>query len=163
MLKQVILHIDISQFFVSVERLTHPEYNGKIVICGPDAPRSVVCSADYIARKEYGIKAGMPIWKVKQLLGQAVNNTIFTEVHFEEYQKYSFKFKNIIKQFGPVESFGLDECFVDVTKYLQNQSNFTELNEIEQREQAILVAEHIKALIKQQIQLDVSIGISDQK
>ncbi|MDR2461612.1 MAG: DNA polymerase IV [Mycoplasmataceae bacterium] len=136
--------------FVSVERILHPEWKNKILIVGADMPRSVVSSADYTARN-FGVKAGMPIFKAKELLHE--KDVIFCPVHYEKYLEYSKMLKQELIKYGKIEAFcGIDEFFLDANDYLEK-------NNIQPYE----FAKNIKEIIKTKIGLDLSIGISNCK
>jgi DNA polymerase-4 len=59
-----VLHIDLDQFFASVELLRRPELRGKPVVVGgsgdPTQARTVVATASLQAR-ELGVHSGMPM------------------------------------------------------------------------------------------------------
>lgn len=67
---RTVLHIDMNNFYASVECLYHPELRGKpVAVCGdPEARHGVVLAKNYLA-KACGIKTGNPIWKVFAKLG----------------------------------------------------------------------------------------------
>ena len=57
------LHVDLDQFLVAVERLRRPELVGLPVIVGgrgDPTERAVVSTASYEAR-EHGVRSGMPL------------------------------------------------------------------------------------------------------
>jgi DNA polymerase-4 len=59
-----VLHIDLDQFFASVEVLRRPELRGRPVVVGgsgdPTKARTVVATASLEARK-FGVHSGMPM------------------------------------------------------------------------------------------------------
>ena len=62
-----ILHVDIDAFFASAEQVLRPALRGRPVIVGSaQERRGVVASAFYEARA-YGLKAGMPIVRAREL------------------------------------------------------------------------------------------------
>ena len=63
---RVILHIDLNSFFASAEILKNPELKNKPVVVSGLSKRSVVCTANYLAR-EYGIHSAMPIYQALSL------------------------------------------------------------------------------------------------
>src|SRR3990167_2727570 len=109
-----IIHIDMDAFFASVELKKRPELKDKPVIVGGDgdpAKRGVVSAASYEARK-FGVKSGMPLRTAYKRCHQAV----FLPVDFEAYENESEKFMAIIREYTLLmESFGIDEAFMDVT------------------------------------------------
>ena len=79
-----IVHIDLDSFFVSVERLVHPELLGKPVLVGGSSDRGVVASCSYEARK-FGVHSAMPMRMARQLCPEAV----IVKGDTEQYSKYS--------------------------------------------------------------------------
>ena len=60
---QKIIHIDMDCFYTAVEILERPELKDKpVIIGGPPDSRSVVCTANYPARK-FGVRSAMPSFK----------------------------------------------------------------------------------------------------
>ncbi|MBI3755327.1 MAG: DNA polymerase IV, partial [Deltaproteobacteria bacterium] len=142
-----IIHIDMDAFFASVELKKRPELKGKPVIVGGDgdpAKRGVVSAASYEARK-FGIRSGMPLRTASKRCPQAV----FLPVDFEAYENESEKFMSIIGEYTQlIESFGLDEAFMDVTECGKS---------------ALDIAREIKKRIKDELGLTVSVGIAPNK
>jgi DNA polymerase-4 len=142
-----ILHVDMDAFFASVELRRHPELKGKPVIVGGDGDpkkRGVVSAASYEARK-FGVRSGMPLRVAYRKCPQAV----FLPVDFEEYMGVSERFMEILRGYTPlVESFGLDEAFLEVTEI--------------QRETAEIALE-IKRRIREELGLTCSVGVAHNK
>jgi DNA polymerase-4 len=109
--KSLIVHVDIDAFFASVEQVLDPGLRGKPVIVGGGVEgRGVVASASYEARP-YGLKAGMPIYRAKELCPQG----IFIGGHHEEYNRFSERVFAILASVSPsVEQASLDEAYVDL-------------------------------------------------
>ncbi|HBO84907.1 MAG: hypothetical protein A2073_06360 [Deltaproteobacteria bacterium GWC2_42_11] len=142
-----IIHIDMDAFFASVEIKKRPELKGKPVIVGGDgdpAKRGVVSAASYEARK-FGVRSGMPL----RTAYKRCPNAVFLSVDFEAYEKESDKFMAILQGYTPlVESFGLDEAFMDVT---------------ENPKGALDIAREVKRRIKAELGLIASVGIASNK
>ncbi len=64
---KLIVHVDIDAFFASVEQLLIPALRGRPVIVGS----GVIASCSYEARR-FGLHAGLPLWRAKQLCPPAV-------------------------------------------------------------------------------------------
>ncbi len=108
---QVIFHIDMDAFFVSVETLLDPSLKDKPVVVGVDHPRGVVAAASYEARK-FGVFSAMSCVKAKQLCPQL----IFAHSGREYYSAISKKVMDCIRTFSPlVETMGLDEAYLDAS------------------------------------------------
>ena len=66
-----IIHIDMDAFFASVEQRDAPELRGLPVAVARDAPRSVVTTASYEARR-YGVRSALSVAKAKRLCPRLV-------------------------------------------------------------------------------------------
>ena len=111
-----LLHIDLDQFQVSVERLRSPELADVALIVGgngdPAEPRKVVTCASYEARA-HGVRAGMPLRAAHRKLPDAV----FVPLDTEAYDAASAEVMDTIRGLGyPVEVWGWDEAYVGVEK-----------------------------------------------
>jgi DNA polymerase IV len=142
-----ILHIDMDAFFSAVEEKRHPELAGKpVVIGGSGDPtkRGVVSTASYEARK-YGIHSAMPLMTANKLCP----NAIFLPVDYEEYSRMSKKFKAVLREFTQtIEDVGIDEAFLDISSIDKPSDE---------------IARDIKGRIKEETELNCSIGIAPNK
>src|ERR1700749_2495413 len=111
-MQQLICHVDMDAFFVSVEELFDPSLKGKpVVVGGQRDQRGVVAAASYAARK-FGVHSAMPLRTAGHLCPQA----IFVEGHPERYREYSQKVFGVLKRFSPaVEMASIDEAYLDLT------------------------------------------------
>ena len=109
-----ILHIDLDAFFVSVERVQHPELVDRPVIVGGDpGGRGVVACASYEARA-CGIHAAMPLKRAARLCPHAV----FLRGGFSRYREASSRFMAVLADFSPLlEPLGIDEAYLDLTGF----------------------------------------------
>ncbi len=142
-----ILHIDMDAFFSSVEQKRHPELIGKPVIIGgggDPTKRGVVSTASYEARK-FGIHSAMPLRTAYNLCP----NAIFLPVDYEEYSRVSKKFKAVLEEFTQtIEDVGIDEVFLDISSINRPPED---------------IAKEIKKRIKEETDLNCSIGIAPNK
>ena len=69
--QKVFFHVDLDAFFASVEQRDHPEYRGKPLIIGVVAPRCVVSTCYYEARK-FGVHSAMPTMQAYRLCPQGI-------------------------------------------------------------------------------------------
>ncbi len=111
-IKKQILHIDYDSFFASVEQQANPALRGKpIAITGSSVRRGIACTASKEAKK-FGIKTGMPIFKVRELCPEIIvikgDATKYTYIHNESLKIFN-KYTDL------VEPFSIDEAFLDVT------------------------------------------------
>lgn len=142
-----IIHIDMDAFYASVELRENPHLRGLPVVVAWDSPRSVVCAASYEARK-FGLHSAMSVAKAHQLCPQAV----YIPPHFELYRSVSRQIHQIFRQYTDlIEPISLDEAYLDVTDFTQNNISATE------------VANRIRAEILQQTQLTASAGVASNK
>src|SRR5215470_2892007 len=101
-----ILHADLDAFYASVEQLLDPSLRGRPIAVGG----GVVLAASYEA-KAFGIHAGMPGWRARELCPQLQ----FVGGHFAEYQRLGDAAIRLIGDFTPlVERLSIDEAFADV-------------------------------------------------
>jgi len=146
---RVILHSDLNNFYASVEGILHPPYRDiPIAVCGDPAKRHGIVLAKNMLAKKTGVKTGDTVWEAtKKCPGLTC-----VAPHFNKYAEYSDKVFNLYVRFTDrVEPFGNDECWLDVT---HSQKLFGPGPEI---------AEKIRAAVKDETGLTVSIGVSFNK
>ena len=146
---RIILHIDMNNFYASVECLYDPSLkNVPMAVGGDKESRHGIVLAKNILAKKSGVKTAEPLWQAKQ----KCPDIVFVKPHFKRYLKYSNFAKEIYSQYtDQVESFGLDECWLDVTGSTKLFGSGME------------IAEEIRARIKNELGLTVSIGVSFNK
>ncbi|GAB3717517.1 DNA polymerase IV [Nocardiopsis nanhaiensis] len=106
-----ILHLDMDAFFASVEQLRHPEARDRPVIVGGLGPRSVVSSADYVAR-HHGVHSAMPMAQAMRLCPDA----LVYPPDGAAYRQASEAVMEILRSVTPlVQPLSLDEAFLDVS------------------------------------------------
>ena len=107
-----IAHIDLTAFFVSVERVVNPDLIGKpVMVAGSPGSRGVVTCASYEVRP-YGIRAGMPTAVAERKCPHAIR----IDGHFELYEEFSHKVRSFLKNYAPVfEPASIDEFYIDWT------------------------------------------------
>jgi len=142
-----IIHIDMDAFFASVEQLDNPELRGKPVAVGGSGERSVVAAASYEARK-FGVRSAMPSVIARRLCP----GLIFVRHHFDRYHEVSSQVFEIFREYTDiVEPLSIDEAFLDVTEDRHKIGSAT------------IIAEKIKAEIRENTGLTASAGISINK
>lgn len=150
MLDRVILHCDLNNFYASVETLLNPELKGKpIAVCGDPSKRHGIVLAKSDVAKRAGVRTGEAIWEAKQ----KCPDLIIVPPTFGAYTKYSQMVREIYTEYSSeVESFGLDECWIDVTGCSKLFGSGPE------------IAEKIRREVKEKTGgLTVSIGVSFTK
>lgn len=149
-MKRAILHIDMNNFYASVECLMNPSLkNYAIAVAGdPNKRTGIILAKNYIA-KAYGVKTGEAIWEAKQ----KCPTLITVAPHHEKYEEISKKAHDIYYQFTDlIEPFGIDECWLDVTGSLK-LFNATPLE----------LARMIQDKVMDELGLSVSVGVSWSK
>ena len=144
-----ILHADLNSFYASVECLLDESLFGKpVAVTGSQSDRHGVVLAKNEIAKKYGIKTGMTAFEAKKL----APDIVFRETHFDLYIKYSREVKKLFYEYTDyVESFGIDEAWLDITQCRRHNGD------------AVKIAEEIKNRVKLEIGLTLSIGISFNK
>ncbi len=173
-----IAHLDMDAFYASVELLRYPQLKKEPVVVGGggaireqlkaaqgDLPtheipvqafprlasytgRGVLTTANYIARG-FGVGSAMGTMKAAKLCPQA----ILLPVDFEEYRRFSKRFKEIILEIAPLmENRGVDEVYIDFTEVPGGQ-----------REGGRVLARLIQKSIFDATGLTCSIGVAPNK
>mgnify|MGYP003313335644 FL=1 len=147
-MERVILHSDMNCFYASVETMLHPELKGKaMAVCGSVEERHGIVLAKSEKAKKAGVKTGMAAWQAKEVCP----DIIFREPDYPQYVKYSRAAREIYGRFTDfVEPFGMDECWLDMTK----SGIFGSGPEI---------AETLRRTIREELGLTVSVGVSFNK
>lgn len=146
---RVILHADINNFYASAAQLFNPELEGKpFVICGnPDKRHGVVLAKNFLAKKD-GIVTGETLIEARR----KSPDLFAVPPDFKKYSELSKRVIKIYMEYTPIiESFGLDECWLDVSSSINLFGN------------GIDIAEKIRERIKSEIGITVSIGVSFTK
>lgn len=146
---RVILHIDMNNFYASVETLYDPSLRDIPMAVGGDKERrhGIVLAKNMLAKAK-GVKTAEALWEAER----KCPGIRFVPPHFDRYAKYSRLAKEIYMQYTDmVESFGLDECWLDVTGSTRLFGSGRE------------IAEEIRERVKTELGLTVSIGVSFNK
>ncbi|MBS5724871.1 MAG: DNA polymerase IV [Clostridiales bacterium] len=148
-MERVILHSDLNNFYASVECLYRPQLRGKpVAVAGDREARHGIVLAKNEAAKRCGVKTGSPLWLAKQ----KCKDIVFVPPHHNEYMKFSKLVRKIYSEYtDQVESFGLDECWLDVSESVSLYGN------------GRAIADTIRHRIKAELGLTVSIGVSYNK
>jgi DNA polymerase-4 len=105
-----ILHLDMDAFYASVEQLHKPSLRGQPVVVGWLAPRGVVATASYEARR-HGVHSAMSMAEARRRCPQA----IYLSPRFPAYSAISAVVMETLRALSPaVEPISLDEAFVDL-------------------------------------------------
>ena len=145
-MKRSILHVDCNNFFASVESVYDPSLRSvPCAVAGSKEDRHGIILAKNELAKKYGVKTGEAVWQAKNKCPELVT----VEPHFERYNRFSKLFKGICFEYTDLlESFGIDECWLDVTG---------------NRKSADVISEEIRQRVKNTYGLTVSVGLSFNK
>lgn len=110
-MERTIVHIDLDSFFVSCERLQHPELRNIPLIIGSTSDRGIVASCSAEAAY-YGVRRLMPVRNALQLCP----NARVLNGDYERYSRISSLITEIIEEQAPVtEKAGIDQFYLDVS------------------------------------------------
>lgn len=148
-MSRTILHSDMNSFYASVEMMLNPSLRGKaLAVCGSVEDRHGIVLAKSQLAKKAGVKTGMVYWEARQ----RCPDLIVVPPQYDEYIKYSRLAHEIYYRYTDlVEPFGMDECWLDVTK-----SGYCGGTGME-------IAEKIRKATREELGLTVSIGVSFNK
>lgn len=146
MKERVIFHCDANSFFASVEIANNPNLAGKpVAVSGNPATRTGIILTKNEVAKKFGVLTGEAIWQAKL----KCPNLICVCPHHKLYEEYSKKLRKIYEKYTDrVESFGIDECWLDVTDSLKFFGSKEYL------------ANKIKNEIKATLGITISVGVS---
>ena len=148
-MEKTIIHSDLNNFYASVECRDKPHLKDKpVAVVGDEELRhGIILAKNYIA-KAYDIKTGEPI--VSAL--KKCKNLVLVKADLKKYFEVSVEVKKIYTDFTDyIEPFGIDEAWLDVTGSLKMFKG------------AENIAEGIRARVKKDLGLTVSIGVSYNK
>ena len=147
-IERAILHSDMNSFYASVEMMLNPSLRGKAVaVCGSTEDRHGIVLAKSELAKKAGVKTGMVNWEARQVCP----NLVMVRPHYDQYLKFSKLAHQIYYRYTDlVEPFGMDECWLDVTR---SGCYGTPLE----------IAEKIRTSTREELGLTVSIGVSFNK
>ncbi|EGD55291.1 DNA polymerase IV [Gordonia neofelifaecis] len=150
-----LLHIDLDQFQVSVERLRRPELIGRQVIVGGDGDparaRQVVTCASYEARS-LGVRAGMPM----RAAGKKAPDAVFLPLDMPEYEASSERVMGVLRGFGDaLEVWGWDEAYLGIEE--------RSLPPRRRIDDVVATAHDIRNAVADATGLDCCVGVSDNK
>lgn len=146
---RVILHCDMNNFYASVEQIFDPSLRGKcIAVCGDEEERHGIVLAKSQEAKVCGVATGDPIWSARE----KCPSLVVVPPHYERYVKYSRLARKIYCEYTDlVESFGLDECWLDVTA---SRRAFGD---------GVGIADKLRERMKKELGLTISVGVSWNK
>jgi DNA polymerase-4 len=148
-MSRIIAHSDCNCFYASVEMLRNPRLRDvPFAVCGRTEQRNgIVLTANYPAKRK-GVKTGMANWEAQA----ACPGLYIVHPHYSDYVQFSGFVKELYNDYtGRVESFGLDECWLDLTGCVKDfEAAVSTVNEIRER-------------VRRELGITVSIGLADNK
>lgn len=145
-MSRVILHVDMNNFYASVECLYNPSLRDKpLAVCGdPELRHGIVLAKNYKA-KNFGVQTGEALWQASQ----KCPDIVFVKPNYNLYMRFSELARQIYYEYtDQVEAFGLDENWLDVTgsvKYFGSGKQ---------------IADEIRNRIKTELGITASVGVS---
>lgn len=147
--ERTILHVDLNNFYASVECSINPSIKDyPVAVGGNESERHGIILASNYHAKAFGIKTGSSIREAISICP----DIIIVPPSFHIYSEISKRVREIFYKYSDkVEPFGIDEAWIDVTNSLLLYKS------------ALNIAQLISQEIKDTFNLTVSIGISFNK
>lgn len=153
MIRQI-LHVDVNNAFLSWTALDLLRKGYEIdirdipsIIGGDESKRTGIVLAKSMIAKQCGIITGETIYQAKK----KCPNLKKYSGSFKVYKEYSNKLYNLLLEYTDIiERFSIDECFLDMTNYLMNDS-------------IIDKAIQIKDRVKEELGFTVNVGVAHNK
>lgn len=148
-MSRTILHVDMNNFYASVECLYRPEIRHlPVAVAGDPANRHGIILAKNMLAKKLGVKTGEAIWQAQLKAPHLVT----VPPDFRKYLKFSRLARKILYDYtDQVEPFGIDENWIDVSG---SAALFGDGSSI---------ANSIRLRIREELGITVSIGVSFNK
>lgn len=148
MKERIILHSDINHCYAQIEEMKFPNLrNVPMAVGGHEESRHGIILAKNLLAKKFKIKTGETLRDAKRKCPELV----IVHPNYDDYLYYTEKVKDIYREYtDKVESFGLDEAWID----LSDSSIFGAGEEI---------ARTIQKRVLEEIGLTISIGVSFNK
>ena len=146
---RIIIHSDLNNFFASVESLKKPWLKDvPMAVAGNVQQRHGIILAKNIHAAKFGVKTAEPIWSAMQ----KCPSLITVPPSHDDYIVISQRVRKIYESYcDRVESFGIDECWLDISKIAKD---FDEGKKI---------ADEIRERILDEIHITASCGVSFNK
>lgn len=111
-MKTLIALVDCNNFYVSCERVFRPDLIGKPVMVLSNNDGCVVARSKEV--KELGIKMGVPVFQVQQLINK--HQIKLFSSNYTLYADMSARVMSTLESFAPrMEVYSIDEAFLDLT------------------------------------------------
>ena len=149
------MHIDVNNAFLSWTAVEMLKNGSKIdireipsIIGGDETRRAGIVLAKSMKAKECGVKTGETIYMARK---KCNNLQVYPMLGRGKFKEYSDKLYNLLLEYTEIiERFSIDECFLDMTDYLMNDTLLNKANEISKR-------------VKNELGFTVNIGVAHNK
>lgn len=166
-MERIVIHADLNNFYASVERRLRPELAGKpVAVCGSREERRGIVLAKSEEAKRCGVKTGDTVWQAQRKCPEIV----VVPPRFDEYMRVSRKVKQIYMRYTDlIESYGIDECWLDVTKstliFPPFEPKYTEADgKVYFSEEYLrFLGDYLRNEVKSELGVTVSCGVSFNK
>ena len=153
-MEKQILHVDVNNAFLSWTAVEMLKQGSKIdirqipaIIGGDESKRSGIVLAKSMKAKECGVKTADTIYQARI---KCPNLKIFPS-NFPIYRKYSNQLYELLLEYtDKIERFSIDECFLDMTNYLRNDTLLNKGYEINRR-------------VREELGFTVNVGVANNK
>lgn len=153
-MERQILHVDVNNAFLSWTALDMIKNGSEIdireipaIIGGDESKRSGIVLAKSMKAKECGIKTAETIYQARI---KCPGVKVFPS-NFKIYRYYSNQLYQLLLEYtDKIERFSIDECFLDMTHYLMNDTLLNKGTEINRR-------------VKEELGFTVNVGVAHNK
>ena len=153
-MERQILHVDVNNAFLSWTALDMLKHGSEIdireipaVIGGDESKRSGIVLAKSMKAKECGVKTAETIYQARI---KCPGLKVFPS-NFKVYRQYSNQLYQLLLEYtDKIERFSIDECFLDMTHYLMNDTLLNKGKEINRR-------------VKEELGFTVNVGVAHNK
>ena len=153
-MERQILHVDVNNAFLSWTALDMLKHGSEIdireipaVIGGDESKRSGIVLAKSMKAKECGVKTAETIYQARI---KCSGLKVFPS-NFKIYRYYSNQLYQLLLEYtDKIERFSIDECFLDMTHYLMNDTLLNKGKEINRR-------------VKEELGFTVNVGVAHNK
>ena len=153
-MEKQILHVDVNNAFLSWTAVEMLKQGSELdirqipaIIGGDESKRSGIVLAKSMKAKECGVKTADTIYQARI---KCPNLKVYPS-NFPIYRKYSnLLYQLLLEYTDKIERFSIDECFLDMTNYLRNDTLLNKGYEINRR-------------VREELGFTVNVGVANNK
>ena len=153
-MEKQILHVDVNNAFLSWTAVEMLKQGSELdirqipaIIGGDESKRSGIVLAKSMKAKECGVKTADTIYQARI---KCPNLKVYPS-NFPIYRKYSNQLYQLLLEYtDKIERFSIDECFLDMTNYLRNDTLLNKGYEINRR-------------VREKLGFTVNVGVANNK